>query len=429
MLPVALRPLRHRNFALVWTAALISNAGSWMQAVALGVLVTTSTHRPVWTALVAGAAFLPMGLLAPLGGEVADRIDRRRWLIITTFAEMAVAAGLSVLAGFDAATPWAVSILALAGGCASAIGFPAYQAMLPDLVGEADLLAAVSLSSAQFNIGRVIGPALAGIVLAFGSYTLAFACNAASFAAVVVALAFLRLAPTETVVASTKRPQVLRGAWGRMADGARVGFSVPQCRSSILLIGIIAATGSPFIALVPAMAIEVFHGGAQATSALVTAQGIGAVVGALVLGSLSRRAKRGSIVVVAVLSMPVVLLAYGLAPTLIVATFAIAVVGVAYISVLSGLNTVLQLGAPAGVRGRIVGLYMFSLGTVYPLGALLQGVLADVLGVRAVTVGGAVVLALALGTIAVTRPDLIGAVRNAGKAPPAGPSRGGEDTR
>src|SRR5665213_1990419 len=156
----SLRPLRSRNFALLWSAALVSNVGTWMQTVALGVLVYARSHQAGWTGLVAAAAFIPMGLLAPVGGALADRFDRRRWLILTTLAEMGLAALLALLAATGHDQPWIVVIVAFFGGAAASIGFPAYQAMLPDLVPSEDLLGAMSLSSAQFNLGRVAGPAV-----------------------------------------------------------------------------------------------------------------------------------------------------------------------------------------------------------------------------------------------------------------------------
>src|SRR5579862_2141536 len=135
----ALRPLQHRNFALLWWAALLSNVGSWMQTVAVGVLVTTRTGRPGWTGLVAAAGFLPNGLLSPLGGVMADRLDRRRWLFLTTAGETTFATCLTVLAATGYATPIVVTLLVFGGGAMAAVGFPAYQAMLPDLVPPSEL--------------------------------------------------------------------------------------------------------------------------------------------------------------------------------------------------------------------------------------------------------------------------------------------------
>src|SRR5664280_2360897 len=243
----SLRPLRSRNFALIWSAALVSNVGSWMQTVALGVLVFSRTNQPGWTTLVVAAGFLPIGLLAPLGGALADRLDRRKWLILTTLAEMAFAAVLAVLAGVHHDPPGVLLLLSFLGGAAGAVGFPAYQAMVPDLVPTEDLLGAVSLSSAQFNLGRVIGPALAGAALLTHNYGLVFGINAASFGAVVVALALVTLpGPTIGVVA--------QGIGARIAAGARAAMAEPGCRAAIGLIALVALTASPFIALVPAMA-------------------------------------------------------------------------------------------------------------------------------------------------------------------------------
>ena len=195
MAPASLRPLRSRNFALIWSAALVSNLGSWMQTVALGVLVYTHTGSAGagWAGLVAAAGFVPIVLLAPVGGALADRLDRRKWLILTTLAETMFATVLAVLAGLHHDPPWALVLLSFLGGASGAIGFPAYQAMVPDLVPSEDLLGAVSLSSAQYNLGRVIGPAVAGLILLTQNYAIVFGVNAASFGAVVIALLLVHL--------------------------------------------------------------------------------------------------------------------------------------------------------------------------------------------------------------------------------------------
>ncbi len=370
-----------------------------MQIVTLGIVVTAKTHEAGWTGLVAAAAFLPNGLLAPLGGALADRLDRRRWLITTTIAEAAFAGGLAALAFTGHEIPWLLSVMAFLGGTASAIGFPTYQAMLPDLVDKRDLLAAVSLSSAQFNLGRVIGPALAGVALVAGSAGWAFTANAISFGAVVIALVLVRL-PAQARSAG-------EGIVRRMKEGARLAARIPGCRSPIVLIAIVALIGSPFIALVPAVAIEAFHKQAGGTSVLVTAQGVGAVAGALMLAPLARSFGRAKLVTAALFALPVALLLYGAAPSFALAVAAIVLVGACYIGVLSGLNTVVQVHAPPEARGRILGLYMLALGTVYPIGALLQGQLADLEGIRAVTAGSGVVLLATMTAVAAVAPAVL----------------------
>jgi MFS family permease len=386
----SLSPLRYRNFSLIWSAALVSNVGTWMQTVAVGVFVTARTGRPGWTGLVAAAAFLPIGLLSPVGGAMADRFDRRVWLFVTTVGETLFAAALAVLAGTGHATPAVVTLLVFGGGAMGAIGFPAYQAMLPSLVPPAELGAAVSLSSAQFNLGRVLGPALAGLAIVAGGYSWAFAINAASFVAVLVALSLVRLP-------RAARPSVSDSLRRRLLDGARASWQNPAARLAIGLISIVAVTASPFIALVPAMALQAFHSKAGGTSVLVTAQGIGAVLGALALTPLAHRFGRQAVLLADVVAVSVLLVAYSLSPNLWVAAVAMTLIGAAYIGVLAGSNTLIQLHAPEAMRGRMLGIYMMALGVLYPIGALLQGAVANVVGIRAVTAAGALVLLAATG--------------------------------
>jgi hypothetical protein len=401
----SLRSLRSKNFAVIWSSALVSNVGSWMQTVALGVVVTTRSHNPLWTGAVAAAAFVPIGVLSPVGGALADRLDRRRWLITTTLAEAGFAALLAVLAATGHAPSWALVAMAFLGGVAAAVGFPTYQAMIPDLVPADDLLGAVSLSSAQYNLGRVIGPALAGVVLLTGSAALVFTINAASFGAVVAALCVLRLPSRE------RHPDDGGRILARIVEGARVAASEPGCRSAIVLIAIVALIGSPFIALVPAMAITALHSGAKGTSVLLTAQGIGAVSCAVFLASLVLAFGR-RLLVGALFVFPLTLVCYGLVPSLWWAALAIGAVGATYMGVLTGLNTVVQRRAPSEARGRVLGLYMMALGVLYPVGALTEGAIAHVVGIRDVTVVSGLVLFGVMVAVGVARGHLFVALED-----------------
>jgi len=390
----------------------VSNVGSWMQTVALGYVVTHRSHDPLWAGAVAAAAFIPIGVLSPLGGALADRLDRRRWLIVTTLAETVFAALLALLSATGHAPSWALLAVAFFGGVAAAVGFPTYQAMIPDLVPADDLLGAVSLSSAQFNLGRVIGPVLAGVVLVAGSAAWAFAVNAVSFGAVVGALVLV------TLPAPTRHSDRRGGILHRIAEGARVAAAEPGCRSAIILIGIVALIGSPFIALVPAMAINGLGRGAGGYALLLGAQGVGAVGAALALAPLAR-ALGGRLVVGALVAFPLALVGYGLAPSLWSATAAILVVGACYIGVLTGLNTVVQRRAPTEFRGRVLGLYMMVLGVVYPIGAVAEGAIAHVVGIRAVTVVSGVLLFAVMVAIGVWRGQLFAGLGDRRAAAPA----------
>jgi MFS family permease len=389
---------------LVWTAALVSNVGTWMETVAVGDLVAARTGEAGWTTLVAAAAFLPMGLMGPIGGAMADRIDRRRFVIITTALQMACAAALTLLSASGQTSPGAVAVVVLVAGCVAGVGFPAYQAMLPELVPREDLLAAVSLGTAQFNVGRVIGPALAGIVIAAGSYSWAFAVNTVSFAAMLLAFGALRLPPHTAVDDGTT-------VWQRIRSGADVARRDPGITSAILAISVVALTASPFIALLPAMARVHHDGGEGLTSAFVTAQGIGAVGGAILAPTLAEGFGRQRVLLVGLVTLPLALIVYALAPGPVAATLSLVLVGATYITVFSGIGTVVQLRAPQAARARVISLYFLALGVFYPVGAAIQGQFADRVGLPEVTVASAVALLVVLGIARIVAPRWLTALQ------------------
>lgn len=406
-------PLRHRNYALVWAAGMVSNVGTWMETVAVGDHISRTTGKAGLTALVAAAGFLPMGLLGPVGGAMADRVDRRRMLLAMTAAQMACAGILTLLSATDHLSAGWVAIVVFAAGCVAGLGFPAYSAMLPDLVPKEDLLAGMSLSQAQWNLGRVIGPALAGIAIGLGSYTAALAINTLSFAAMLVALAALRLAPH---VASTDRSPMLE----RIATGARGAWAEPGVRSAIILISLVAVTASPFIALIPAMATVRFDGSPALTARFVTAQGVGAVLGALVLPVLADRFGRYRMLVASLVLLPAALVLYGTSPTATLATVALVLVGLTYMFTFSSIGTTVQLRAPQAMRARVLSFYFLALGTLYPLASLVQGPLADRVGIGVVTAASGIALLAGVGAIALVRPQRLRAMGDVPAAVPVG---------
>ena len=205
------------------------------------------------------------------------------------------------------------------------------------------------------------------------------------------------------------RPTSLRVFGRGIAAGARGARAEPGCRAAIATIAVTALLISPFIALIPAVTLKLFGLGEGATSLLIGAQGVGAVIGALSLASLAQRLGRRRLLVGNLLLLPFLVGFYAAAPNLAVAAVALAAVGAAYVGVLSGLGTVVQLRAPAVLRARILSLYMVALGTVYPLGAVVQGALGDRIGLRAVTGGAAAVFLAVVVIVGVARPDLAAA--------------------
>jgi MFS family permease len=402
----SLRPFRHRAFALLWTAGLISMIGSWMQTVAVGALVITDTGQATWAVLVAAGAFLPIGVLAPVGGALADRLPRRLVLAVGNLVAAATALVLALLVAAGHTNPGVLVALVTVQGAASALIGPFQQAILPDLVPRTEFLAAVSLNSAEFNLGRIAGPALAGATVAAYGYPVAFLANAASFLAVVVALAFVRLAAPS-------------GHRTGLLSSLRAGFSAargePSCRAAIGTIAVVALLASPFIALVPVMARHLTHGGgaravAQTTALLTTAQGIGAVTGALCLAPLAFRLGRGRVLAASLAVLPAVLVGYAASPTRWVGAVTLFLVGLVYIGVLSGLSTLIQLRAPEEYRGRVLSFFLVALGVAYPVGSLIQGPVIDWIGLGWTTAGTALLLAVVMAAVALARPSVVRAI-------------------
>jgi MFS family permease len=389
-------PFRHRRFALLWTGAFVSNIGTWMEAVGVGILVTTSTGQAGWAGLVAAAGFVPTALLAPLGGALADRVPRRTLLLTTTSFQILFAGLLALFASLGDPSPGVVTLLVLGTGCANAIGFPAFQAMLPDLVPRADLPGSVALSSAQWNLGRVIGPALAGIVIGLGGYELAFLINTLSFFAVFAVIVSFRL-PRPTPTLGTSILHSIR-------EGARFVRNDPALRFVVGCMALNSLLAAPFIALIPAVALKVFDDEKLGTAALVTAQGVGAVCMGLSLAALFARFGARRVMLTVLAALPLALVAYALAPTLPLAVVAIFVVGFLYLGGLSSFTTIAQLRSPAALRGRVVSVLMMLIGALYPIGSVAQGAIADEIGLRATTAGAAVLLGALLLAWRLLRP-------------------------
>jgi MFS family permease len=382
-----------------------------METVAIGVYVTQATGQAAWTGTVAALTYVPTVLLGPFGGALADRFDRRRFLVTVTLFQVALAGTLTLLAASGRLSVAAVATIVLLAGCAFAVAMPAVQAMTPDLVGPDDLLGAMSLGAAQFNLGRVVGPALAGLVIAAGGLAWAFGLNTVSFGAVLVALALIRLPPPAQ--RAPGRVRVLR----TIAQGLVAARRDPGIRTALLLLLATTFLVSPFIGLVPAVAIKVFHRGATGTSALVTAQGVGAVCSALAAGPLAGLLGRRRLLVAALLLVGPAAVAYGLAPAFPLAVAGIAVLGFVYLAVLSGTSTVCQVRAPRELRARMASLFMLGVGGGHATGLVVQGWLGDRVGLPAVTATTGLLLLGIVVAVRLLRPDLLAAMDDPAAVP------------
>jgi predicted MFS family arabinose efflux permease len=302
-----------------------------------------------------------------------------------------VAAILAVWVGGGTATPLGIAGLSFVAGCIGAFTFPAFQSTLPDLVPREHLVAAVGLSNAQWNLGRIIGPSLAAIVISIGGIGAALWCNSVSFFAVIVAVALVKVPHRH----GDRRP-----VFGALADGIRFAMAHPVMRRMLVVMILTIGIASPFIAFVSQMATNVFHGDARATSVLVTAQGIGAVTAAFTLGSLTKRFGVSTVMFVGVGALSPALVAYALAPQLWMAAPMLMLIGLSYGYAFTSFASITQQSAPDEMRGRVLAVNFLVLGVLFPVGALIQGQIADAVGLRWTTAGSGMLLAVGLVALA-----------------------------
>jgi MFS family permease len=385
----AFSPFRYRDYTLYWTGNFVSNIGTWMETIALGAFVADATGKAVWSGIIAAAGFVPSGLLSPVGGVIADRFPRKPVLIASTLFQTIGAGLLCALAFASHLRPGIIALVVFLSGAANAVAFPAYQSIVRDLVPPDEVTAAIGLGSAQWNLGRVIGPVLAGLVITVGSIGWALFINTISFLAVVVTLLLITIPPTPV------RTVADSGWWQSMARGFSFVRREPGLWVSTRAMLLNTFLAAPFIGLVPAVAKKVLHDEKRYLSILVTAQGLGAVLGALTVSTLTKRYGGRWMLRFVMWLMPVALMAYGglsrygIVPT----AMAIGVLGGLYMMALITFSSASQTRAPASLRGRVVSVNTTILGLVYPLGALLQGAIGDRIGLGQTTMYAGIIFA------------------------------------
>ena len=383
-LPAALRALRHRNYRLFAGGQLVSLTGTWMQSVAQAWLVYRLTGSTVLLGLVGFASQIPVFLLATAGGAVADRYRRRRILLVTQVANMLLALLLAGLTLGGHIEVWQVFILAAASGVVNAFDIPTRQAFVADLVGRDDLLNAIALNSSVINGARILGPALAGLLVAGVGEGWCFLINGVSYLAVITGLALMRL-PVRVHVPSAG------SALANVLEGFRyVGRTAPV-RALLLLLGLASLVGMPYAVLMPVFADQILHGGARELGILMGATGVGALAGALTLAA--RRGLRGlgRWVAVSAAGFGACLMLFAASRSLWLSAALLVPTGFFMMVTMASSNTLIQAMVPDALRGRVMAVYSMMFIGMAPFGALLAGALAGHLGAPVtVALGGAV---------------------------------------
>ncbi len=377
--PHALRALRHRNYRLLFAGQLIAHIGFWMQATAQGWLVLRLTDAPFWLGAIAAAQSLPVLILSAPAGALADRVPKRALLLVTQGIAMVMALLLALLIFSDAVRVWHVLIAALMVGIASAFENPARQAFTIELVGRDDLMNAIALDSTVMNGARIIGPAVAGAVVAATGEGPAFLFNGLSVLAVIGGLLLMRLRP---FVAPPRRSN-----WQQMREGfAYMRYDV-RVRLLLLQITTHCIFGLAYFPLMPYFARNVLGADAQGFGTLAATNAAGALVAALMITLVGDRLPRAGIRSVALLSYMLLLGAFTLTRSFELAMALLAAIGWAGIMVLTLTNTLLQMTVPDDMRGRVMGVYMLVVMGVSQVSGLFLSSIADVLGNVPLVVG------------------------------------------
>ncbi len=408
-----MRALRHRPFRLFLIGALASNSGSWLQNLAVPFVLFELTGRPLYVGLAGFAQFLPAFILGPIGGSLADRVDRRRLLLLSQILMAVTAVALWAVWSVGWRDPQLILFLTALTGVFSGLMIPSWQAFVPALVPKVDLPSAITLNSTQFNASRAVGPALAGLILATAGPGLAFLLNAISFAAVIGVLILVR--PT-----TAQAPR--RGASsGIIADFASaLGYIRVRTgiRISMLCAVLVAFFGNPVAQFTVVFTEDVYGAGPRVLGLLASSVGVGAVLVAPLLSSWDAVISRSTVVRWGLPVYGLAVIGFGLAPTWPLGLVCLLVTGAGFLAVIATTNTSIQMIVADEMRGRVMSARIMSFTLAFPLGSLAQGVLADAFGPQ-VTVTGAGVLLLAFALYLAARPSILGTLDRVDDRPDA----------
>ena len=371
----AFRSLQSYNYRLFFFGQMISVTGTWMQTIAQAWLVLDITRSPLALGTVTMLQFLPVSLLVLFGGVLADKVPKRRLLVLTQTAAMVQAFVLAFLVWSDLIALWQLYVLAAMLGLTNAVDNPTRQAFVVEMVDPDDVVNAVALNSSLFNAARLVGPALGGVVIAVAGVATAFFINGVSFIAVIIGLLLMK--------SHLFRPAP-RGGEGRvleqLAEGLRYSLRTPTVLFIMILVAAIGTFGYNFTVVLPLLAKNVLHVGSIGFGTMSSATGIGSLVAALALATTGRASQRTLIIGAAAFAILLAAVAssqwYGLTLVLLMA------LGVASIAFSTTANSSLQITAPDHLRGRVMSLYMLLFLGTTPIGSQVTGIMAEHIGVQ-----------------------------------------------
>lgn len=394
------RALQYRNYRLFFTGQGISLIGTWMQQIALSWLVYRLTDSVFMLGMVTFANQIPAFVLGPFAGVAADRFDRHKVLIVTQVLSMVQASTLAALVLTDTIQIWHVLTLSALLGTINAFDIATRQAFVIELVEKReDISNAIALNSSMFNMARLVGPSIAGILIAAVGEGMCFLINAISYIAVLGSLLLMRLKPFERVKQERKVLESLK-------DGILYAFGFPPIRALILIVALLSLFGMPFSVMMPVFARDILHGGPNTLGYLMGASGIGALAGALFLAQRKSVVGLGNIIVMAMLLMGVALMAFSFSTVLVISLACMLFSGFGMIVSMASCNTLLQTIVEDDKRGRVMSLYSMAFMGMAPFGSVLAGAVAEQIGVTYTLLGCGFLCAISIIPFAVNLPKL-----------------------
>ena len=383
-LHAALRSLRARNYRLFISGQLISLIGTWMQTVAQAWLIYRLTGSAALLGLIGFAGQIPVFVLAPLGGVIADRVNRHRVLIATQTSMMVLALLLAALTLSARVAVWEVFTLAALLGVANAFDIPARQAFVAEMVEREDLANAIALNSSMVNGARIVGPAIAGLVVAAVGEGWCFLINGLSYVAVLAALLRMHVKPSGA-------PSSMPSAWDSIVEGFAFAWQKTPVRALLLLLGLVSLMGMPYSVLMPIFAEEILHGGPDSYGLLMSASGVGALAAAATLTVRKSVRGLGRWVALSAAGFGVCLIGFSVSRALWLSALLLVPAGFCMMMEMASSNTLIQSMVPDRLRGRVMAVYSMMFMGMAPLGARMAGFLATRLGAPATVAAGGVV--------------------------------------
>ncbi len=398
-LPPTLAAFQHRNFRLYWFGAFLSLIGTWIQSIASGWLVLQLSNSAFIVGLNSTVAWLPAWFVSLPAGVLADHYNKRNLMIVTQTILALLALILAVLTWTGVVNITHILIISALAGFVVTVNSPVVQSMVPELVRGRDVLNAVALNSTMFNSARVVGPALAGMLIGIIGPAGCFGINSASFLAIIGALLLIRLdGPKPTRTDET--------VWQRMLSGLRLVRADSDILTLIIMMAVFSSFGIVYLPLMPVFARDVLGSGAAGYGLMMTALGIGAVIGGLTLATVSRTARRGRFLTIVTFLLSALLIAFSFVRDLRLALAVMVLMGFCQTTVASLTNTMIQLLAPDQMRGRVMSVYTLAFNGMFPVGSFIAGAVAQKLGAPAATLAGGSVVLASLVTVSILRPQI-----------------------